>query len=302
MKKNKVLVWGDCILDQYWSGKSTRISPEAPVPIVNINDTNMIAGGAANVALNLSSLGMDVTFVALIGNDRNGDRVSEILESNNISLRLIKPDNYKTITKLRIYSSGQQMIRADFEDTSISPTEDDIKKILIDGIEAFNYLVISDYQKGSIKYSREVIKAAKSHGLEIIVDPKGKSFDKYYGASFITPNLKELEEFVGDISSKEILRTKLKSFAEDINCKGVILTMSEKGILYYENGEFTDFPTNAQEVYDVTGAGDVVISSFTKALSCNKDNISAVKIANKIAGISVKYIGNFVASLDDFDL
>ena len=110
MKKNKVLVWGDCILDQYWSGKSTRISPEAPVPIVNISDTNMIAGGAANVALNLSSLGMDVTFIALVGNDRNGDRISEILESNNISLRLIKPENYKTITKLRVYSSFLHVI------------------------------------------------------------------------------------------------------------------------------------------------------------------------------------------------
>lgn len=228
MSKSKVIVWGDCILDKYWFGDTSRISPEAPVPIVNIEKEDYRLGGAANVAMNLVSLGMDVTFVSVIGKDSNAKIIIDLLEKNNINFKSLEDNSFNTISKLRIYSSGQQMIRADFEDQNFKVEKASIYSHLKSVIDENDFLVISDYDKGAINASKEIISLANENGLKIITDPKGASFEKYRGTSFITPNIKELTDFLGNFSSEEKLYAGLKILLEDIEGEGIILTRSEK--------------------------------------------------------------------------
>lgn len=303
MSKSKVIVWGDCILDRYWFGQTSRISPEAPVPIVNVDNENYRLGGAANVAMNLASLGMDVTFVSAIGDDANGKIIKELLEKSNISFSGLKIKDFKTITKLRIYSYGQQMIRADFEDSNFRIEKEAIYDHIKSLFPENHFLVISDYDKGCINSSQEVINEAKKHGLKVITDPKGKSYEKYRGTNYITPNMKEFTDFVGSFDCEDKLHKALKIFLENINSDGIILTMSEKGILFYDKDHYHQVPADVKEdVYDVTGAGDVVVACFVRSLSEGKSPLDSVKIANKVAGISVGHIGNYVAKKEDMVL
>ena len=270
---------------------------------MNVDNENYRLGGAANVAMNLASLGMDVTFVSAIGDDANGKIIKELLEKSNISFSSLKIKDFKTITKLRIYSYGQQMIRADFEDSNFRIE----KEVIYDHIKSLfpenHFLVISDYDKGCINSSQEVINEAKKHGLKVITDPKGKSYEKYRGTNYITPNMKEFTDFVGSFDCEDKLHKALKIFLENINSDGIILTMSEKGILFYDKDHHHQVPADVKEdVYDVTGAGDVVVACFVRSLSEGKSPLDSVKIANKVAGISVGHIGNYVAKKEDMVL
>ncbi len=290
--KAHVLVVGDLMLDRYWFGATSRISPEAPVPIVHINQSEERPGGAGNVALNLSSLLVDVNLMGIIGNDVEGELLERKLNVANIKTFLQRTSLLPTITKLRVLSQHQQLIRLDFE-----------KKIQYDNQEKFltqyqqlleqnNIVVLSDYGKGTLNSVEDLIAAARKKNVPVLVDPKGNDFRRYKGATIITPNYKEFEAVVGHCHDEKEICQKGKKLIKDLQLKALLVTRGEHGMtLIQQDGDEFHLPAKAREVFDVTGAGDTVIAVLAATIAAGESFKDAVTLANLAAGIVVSRLG-----------
>ncbi|HWQ94547.1 MAG TPA: bifunctional D-glycero-beta-D-manno-heptose-7-phosphate kinase/D-glycero-beta-D-manno-heptose 1-phosphate adenylyltransferase HldE [Gammaproteobacteria bacterium] len=296
----RVLVVGDIMLDRYWHGATARISPEAPVPVVRIEQAVERAGGAGNVALNIAALGAQVTLLGLTGKDEAADILQTQLSAANVNCAFEQVQGYSTITKLRVLSRHQQLIRLDFEDgfTDHIPANlvERFKKLLPQA----DVVVLSDYGKGALRAVGELIELARQAGKRVLVDPKGADFDIYRGATLITPNLAEFETVVGHCRDEQELVAKGEQLRRRLDLHALLITRSERGMtLLCEGTEALHLPAHAREVYDVTGAGDTVVSVLAAALAAGEDYAVATALANAAASIVVGKLGAATVSTDE---
>jgi D-beta-D-heptose 7-phosphate kinase/D-beta-D-heptose 1-phosphate adenosyltransferase len=303
-KTPKVLVVGDLMIDQYLWGKSERISPEAPVQVINIKNESASLGGAGNVISNLKALGAKVDILSVIGECETSNELKQLLKKTKISTKyLITQNDRITSKKNRIIASQQQVIRFDRENTEeISIKSQDLiletfKKI----IEDYEIILLSDYGKGLLTFNLtcSLINIANKHNKKVLVDPKGKNFSKYKGAYLLTPNKKEASE-ASKINIKDdlSLTNALVHLKLEYNLAVSLITLSEEGIAIYDD-KLSIQPTYSKEVYDVTGAGDTVLASLGFALACEYDISSSVKFANLAAGVVVGKIGSATATFNE---
>ena len=289
--KTEVVVVGDVMLDRYLFGSTGRISPEAPVPVVHVHETDDRPGGAANVAVNLASLGVSTRLVGVVGKDDAADSLRAILKSRNIHCDFHAVEDRPTITKTRVQSRGQQLIRLDQENAAAMPG-DEVVKVLKRSIKSANAVVLSDYGKGALADVATMIQVCREAGVPVLVDPKGADFEKYRGASVITPNQSEFELAAGHCRSDEELVSRARKMLDDLNLDALLVTRSEKGMLLLEAGmEPVFLSTRAREVYDVTGAGDTVIATLAGAVASGQGFPAAAALANVAAGLVVRKIG-----------
>jgi len=290
----RILVVGDIMLDSYWFGDTSRISPEAAVPIVHVRQTENRPGGAANVALNISSLGSQVTLLGFTGDDEESEQLENALEEANVDCAFLNVPDLPTINKVRIISRNQQMLRLDFEEKFHAENVDltRLLELYEQLLPNTDLIILSDYAKGTLNLSQELIALAEAHKKPVLVDPKSKDFSIYRGATIITPNLSEFEAAVGQCTSEEEIAIKANKLCEDFNLKAVLVTRGADGMsLFCQNKEPLHLPTKAREVFDVTGAGDTVIGVLGAALAAGNDLASATALANAAAGITVRKLG-----------
>ncbi|MEX2489376.1 MAG: bifunctional D-glycero-beta-D-manno-heptose-7-phosphate kinase/D-glycero-beta-D-manno-heptose 1-phosphate adenylyltransferase HldE [Pseudomonadales bacterium] len=286
-----VLVVGDAMLDRYWHGDALRISAEAPVPVVDITEIEERLGAAANVALNVASLGGRATLVAARGPDESGALLASKLESAGIKSVFYEDDDIKTTTKLRIVSHQQQLVRADFE--QIRALDSNKLLGLVDSVlEGSDALVLSDYDKGLLTDPQSLIRRARQSGVPVLVDPKFKDFEMYRGATIIKPNLLELEKAVGAWVSEKDMVSRCHQLIERLDIEALLLTRHSQGMTLIQRGqEEIHFPARKREVYDVSGAGDTVIAVLASALSAGETLPDSVALANLAAGLVVMQPG-----------
>lgn len=288
----RVLVVGDVMLDCYVHGTTSRISPEAPVPVVRVDHEEARIGGAGNVALNAAVLGAWSGLVGLVGADASADRVDALLRLHGVHFNLQRIEGARTITKQRIVSRQQQLIRLDFED--VFPAWN--AALLLHDFESLlasaDAVVLSDYGKGTLSQAPALIKAARARGLPVVVDPKGHDFERYRGASIVTPNFAEFELVVGPCQTEEQIVVRGEALRLALQLEALLITRSEKGMTLLAHGQPPlHLPTRAQEVFDVTGAGDTVVATLATALGAQVPLTEAVVLANIAAGIVVAKLG-----------
>lgn len=289
--KTHVVVVGDVMLDRYLFGSTDRISPEAPVPVVHVHETDDRPGGAANVAINLASLGVATRLVGVVGSDSAADALREILKSRGIQCDLHTVTDRPTITKTRVQSRGQQLIRLDQEDTA-AMSGDELVGVLKKSVTSAGAVILSDYGKGALSDVAVMISVCREASVPVLVDPKGSDFGKYQGASLITPNQSEFEAVAGECDTEEELVKRARKMLVDLSLDALLITRSEKGMLLLEANEQPVFlSTQSREVYDVTGAGDTVIATLAGAMASGQSLTSAAALANVAAGLVVRKIG-----------
>lgn len=287
-----LLFVGDLMLDQYWQGATGRISPEAPVPVVHVNSQQARPGGAANAALNAKTLDANVSLAGIFGQDEPGNTLTHLIDEAHINNLSIRSDRDQTITKLRILSQNQQMIRADFEAPFSDCSIQELTKQVVDNLAQHDLLVLSDYNKGALSECQMLIQQAKKIGKPVIVDPKGNDFSKYKGATLLTPNLSEFEAVVGPCSDSADILEKAQGMINTLSLEALLITLSENGMLLIDaNGEHHHFNALAKEVYDVTGAGDTVIATLACAMAKGSSLKEAAFLANSAASIVVGKLG-----------
>lgn len=298
LSKIKILVVGDVMLDRYWWGSVTRISPEAPVPIVRLEEKSLVAGGAANVAANLAGLGCTSYLVGVRGNDDEGNQLESVLSESGIDNYLIVPvDGRKTTIKTRIVAHSQHVVRIDQETAEPVPSEtaDQILAQISALIDQYDAIIISDYAKGllSDRLLRGVIELSLVKDKLLVVDPKGIDFTKYSGASVLTPNRREAAEACSlDPSAPDVVARSGKALINKLGVKALLVTEGERGMTLFHNGvESFHLDSWAHEVFDVTGAGDTVIATFTAASAAGYSFVDAAKFANAAAGFVVGRVG-----------
>ena len=295
----KVLVVGDVILDTYCSGIVRRISPEAPVPIIDQEKVLNCLGGAANVALNLSSLGVDVGVMGILGKDSNAQVVMNLLSSAVIKTHMIESGDKPTINKIRVSANSHQLVRIDIEERFDTSSSNRLEELFKDEISNYDVVIFSDYAKGTLDCIANLISISNRYLKISIVDPKGVDFKKYAGASFVTPNLKEFYAVVGKVDDNSFETAALK-LCVDNNIESLLVTKSEKGMaLYSTKYNSLELPTDAKEVFDVTGAGDTVVALLGACLSIGIDVNKAVSLSNKAAGIVVGKAGTSVVTIQE---
>ena len=296
----KTLVVGDVMLDRYWFGSVDRISPEAPVPVLAVNKEEARAGGAANVAHNLLALGAQTNLLSVVGDDEAGREIESIIANYGATTTLQVDASVKTIVKLRMVAQNQQLLRADFDQ---QPSEEVLAQCLTSyeqALDSSDVVVLSDYGKGGLRHVARMIELAKIKQCPVIIDPKGNDYSRYKGATLITPNMKEFEAVVGNVSSETDFSTKAHTLRDELDLEYLLVTRSEKGMsLFSQNGEQLDSPARALEVYDVSGAGDTVIALMSLVMVADLSNAQRLELANTVAGIVVGKLGTAVASIDE---
>ena len=298
-KTKRILVVGDVMLDRYWFGEVNRISPEAPVPVVRVERKEARLGGAANVARNVVSLGIDTALLGVIGQDEAGQEVEAILADSGIQSFLKVDPTISTIVKLRVIGRQQQLIRVDFEE---APNDEILQDKLTQFQQIVNdcdVLILSDYAKGSLVNISAMIQAARALNKIILVDPKGSDFSRYAGATILTPNKSELRQVIGHWRNEEELTQKAQQLRQELSLQALLLTRSEEGMSLYTESEVLHFPTLAREVYDVSGAGDTVIACLAAMLAEGRVLPEAVELANRAGGIVVAKLGTATLSREE---
>lgn len=302
-KNIKIGVVGDLMLDDYIYGTVERISPEAPVPVVNVKEEKFVLGGAANVVNNLASLGAKTICFGVIGNDANGERLLGAFADKKIDVSgLIRDKERTTIVKRRIIGSNQQLLRIDWED--ITPISTFLEYALLRNIESkideLDAVILSDYDKGVLTpmVAKEIVRMCRDRGKIVTVDPKPKNALNYYGATSMTPNRKEAKECLGMERATNIEEVG-KELKKKLQLDNLLLTRSEEGMSLFIEDKIVNIPTFAKEVYDVTGAGDTVISVFTLAAASGVSWHEAAKIANTAAGVVVGKMGTSTVTKDE---
>ncbi|MBW7982683.1 bifunctional D-glycero-beta-D-manno-heptose-7-phosphate kinase/D-glycero-beta-D-manno-heptose 1-phosphate adenylyltransferase HldE, partial [Enterobacillus tribolii] len=292
-----VLVVGDVMLDRYWYGPTSRISPEAPVPVVKVETIEERPGGAANVAMNIASLGANSRLVGLTGIDDAARALSEKLSSVNVKCDFVSVPSHPTITKLRVLSRNQQLIRLDFEEGFSSVDPQPIFERIQQALPALGALILSDYGKGALNSVQQMIALARGAGVPVLIDPKGTDFERYRGATLLTPNLSEFEAVVGRCKDDDDLVARGLKLMKDLELTAFLITRSEQGMTLLQHDKPPlHMPTQAQEVYDVTGAGDTVIGVLATSLAAGTSLEEACFLANAAAGVVVGKLGTSTVS------
>jgi len=300
LQSKKILVVGDMMLDKYIIGEVKRISPEAPVPVVNVREEKYTLGGSNNVAHNLARLGMECYSFGIIGQDSNGQIIKNMLKDKEITPLLIEDKSYTSISKIRVVGAKQQIVRIDYEDIfnqrdlTLEYLKEVLKKYNFDGV------VISDYGKGLCfeGLCQEIIQYCNERGVKVVIDPKGKNWRKYKKAYIITPNLKELQDISGEVinNKDEQIEEKGAKILKKYNLSNLLVTRSEKGISLISHKINKHYPAKALEVYDVSGAGDTVVASLVTCLSNDYSLEDSIKLANLAASFVVSKFGTYAIS------
>jgi rfaE bifunctional protein kinase chain/domain len=296
----RVLVAGDVMLDRYWHGPTSRISPEAPVPVVRVREDEVRPGGAGNVALNAAALGCRATLVGLTGKDEAGRLLAERLAGLGVDCWLETVADAPTITKLRVISRHQQLIRLDFEDAFDPRHGPRVEAALAAGLEGADAVILSDYAKGTLAGVEALIARARAAGKAVIVDPKGDDFTRYRGATVLKPNLAEFEAIAGPCPDEATLVAKATALCADLQLEALLITRSEHGVTLIQRGQpAVHLPTRAREVFDVTGAGDTVSATLGCGLAAGLSLRDATALANLAAGVVVGKLGTASVSVDE---
>lgn len=291
LSRCRVLVVGDVMLDRYWFGAVDRISPEAPVPVVRVSQEQDRLGGAANVALNVTTLGARATLLSMVGQDDAGRRLGKLLTEKGVEAVLGEDPQLQTIVKLRVIGRSQQLLRIDFER---EPTHEALAQLLNDferELQHHDVVVFSDYGKGGLTHVLRMISLARQAGKPVLIDPKGSDFDRYAGATVITPNRAELAEVIGVWPDEATLTQRVQSLKAKLALEAVLLTRSEEGMTLFDAEGEKHEPAHAREVYDVTGAGDTVIATMAAMVACGVPLREAMVYANRAGGIVVGKFG-----------
>jgi rfaE bifunctional protein kinase chain/domain len=299
ISRSRVLVVGDVMLDRYWHGDVGRISPEAPVPVVNIRREESRLGGAANVALNVKTLGGQVTLLSMVGQDDASRVLRHLLKDHNIATELGEDPTIETIVKLRVIGRSQQMMRIDFEkepDHEVLAGMSDRFKSLLD---KHDIVLFSDYGKGGLAHIPRMIEMARQAGKPVLVDPKGSDWARYKGASVLTPNRAELEQVVGSLTSEEQLQERAQVVRQDLMLQALLLTRSEEGMTLFEEGRSYSVPAETREVADITGAGDTVIATMAVMVANGMSMKDAMAWANRAGGLVVAKFGTASLTYDE---
>ncbi len=296
-----VLVAGDVMLDEYWFGPTTRISPEAPVPVVRVTGSEARAGGAANVAANLASLGARTSLTGIVGRDGNAKTLATLMRNQGIAVDFVESARRPTITKLRVLSRNQQLIRLDTEDfftpEDAMPLSGAVERLL----PPASICILSDYGKGSLSQVSVLIGICNKRGVPVLVDPKGTEFTRYRGATVLTPNLAEFEAVVGPVHNEAEIAERGQALREALDIRALVVTLGERGMaVVTADGEPVFLPARARQVFDVTGAGDTVIATLAAGLGAGLTLHDAAAFANLAAGLVVGRIG--VASVTPSEL
>lgn len=295
--KTRILVVGDIMLDRYWHGATDRVSPEAPVPVIRVSRQDDRPGGAANVALNTAALGARTHLLGLVGQDEAANVLRGILNAAGVGCDFSVSETQPTIMKLRAISRNQQLLRMDFEERFSADCSPSIVASVARQIEHCDVLIMSDYAKGTLADSQAIIALAKALGKSVLVDPKGDDYSRYKGATLLTPNMSEFEAVVGKCHSEDQIIERGTALIAALNLECLLITRSEKGMtLLQSDGCEVHFPARSHEVFDVTGAGDTVISTLAAALGAGQAMQNAVAIANMAAGIAIGKLGTYAIS------
>ena len=288
------------MLDRYWHGDTNRISPEAPVPIVRIQECESRPGGAGNVALNLAALGVDVSLYGLVGEDEAASELAEVMKHYSVTAELVSKPDLNTITKLRILSRHQQLIRLDQEkDFATVDCSDLLDRILTD-LAQTSLVILSDYNKGTLaKICPSIIQRCRQLDIPVVIDPKGNHRQRYHQATLLTPNMSEFQQMVGPCQTDAEIEVRGRALIESMQLDALLVTRSEKGMSLIEAERMTNIPSRCLDVYDVTGAGDTVIAVFAAAYASGKSFHAAALLANQAAGIVVGKLGAATVTQDD---
>ncbi|AWK14054.1 bifunctional D-glycero-beta-D-manno-heptose-7-phosphate kinase/D-glycero-beta-D-manno-heptose 1-phosphate adenylyltransferase HldE [Candidatus Fukatsuia symbiotica] len=297
--RGNVLVVGDLMLDRYWYGSTNRISPEAPVPIVKV-DTNSIEerpGGAANVAVNIAALGAFSRVIGLTGTDKAAKVLRSKLKDANVKCNFVELPTHPTNTKLRVLSRHQQLIRLDFEEGFSDVDSQSLFTIIQQGLSDAQVLVLSDYAKGALNDVQRMIQLAREKNIPVLIDPKGSDFESYRGATLLTPNLSEFEAVVGHCKDENEIVIRGMELIKNFAFSALLVTRSEQGMTLLQVGKQPlHFPAQAQDVFDVTGAGDTVIGVLAAALAAGDSLEESCFLANAAAGVVVGKLGTSTVS------
>ena len=295
----RVLVVGDAMLDRYWFGAVDRISPEAPVPVVRVTREEERLGGAANVALNVKTLGAQATLLTVVGNDEPAATLRRLLEEQGVTALLGSDAKLYTIVKLRVIGRAQQLIRIDFENQPdhevLAAMFSDYERVLPEHAA----VLFSDYGKGGLEHIPEMIRQARAAGRPVLIDPKGSDYSRYAGATVITPNRAELAQVIGPWSSEAQLHERAQALRVAHGLDGLLLTRSEDGMSLFDADGHLNVPAQAREVFDVTGAGDTVIATMAAMLACGASLREAMPVANRAGGLVVGKFGTASVSYDE---
>jgi rfaE bifunctional protein kinase chain/domain len=297
--KTKLLVVGDVMLDRYWFGDSDRISPEAPVPVVQVSKVDERLGGAANVARNVAALGANTTILGVVGEDEAGNRIGELLRQSGVNSQLEVDPKVPTTVKLRVIARQQQLIRLDFEET---PSQTALEQKLArfeKALGAADVLVLSDYGKGALSQVAAMIECGRAHNKVILVDPKGEDYEKYRGATLITPNRSELRQVVGRWADEDDLTQRAQELRRSLGIQALLLTRSEEGMSLFTDQGVSHVRAEAREVFDVSGAGDTVIATLAVALAAQWPLDRAMALANRAGGIVVGKLGTATVTSEE---
>ena len=292
----RLLVVGDVMLDRYWFGDVARISPEAPVPVVKVSRSEDRIGGAGNVARNAAALGIQVTLLSVVGADEVGRALAQRIAAEAFAARLHEDADYQTTLKLRVIGRQQQLLRIDFE----APPKQEVLAAKLKDYESLvgdcDVVVLSDYGKGGLAHVAGMIELARRHRKPVLVDPKGEDYERYRGATLLTPNRSEFREVAGGWRNEQELALKAEALRERLALEALLITRSEEGMTLFREEQAFHEPAVAREVYDVSGAGDTVIAVLASAVAAGADYHEAVILANRAAGIVVGKLGTAVVS------
>ena len=297
--KARLLVVGDVMLDRYWFGDTNRISPEAPVPVVQVGKIDERLGGAANVARNVAALGAKTTILGVIGDDEPGRRVTDLLKSSGVDSQLEIDSKVPTTVKLRVIARQQQLIRLDFEETpseaALAHKLERYEKLVGDA----DVVILSDYGKGALGQVALMIEQARAQKKMILVDPKGDDYAKYRGATVLTPNRSELRQVVGQWTTEEDLTKRAQDLRRSLDLEALLLTRSEEGMSLFTDAGVSHVKAQAREVFDVSGAGDTVIGTLAVALAAGWPLERAMALANRAGGIVVGKLGTATVTSEE---
>lgn len=295
----RVLVVGDVMLDRYWFGEVERISPEAPVPVLLVKREQERLGGAANVALNVKTLGGQVTLLSMVGQDEPARRLTDLLQAQGVTAVLGQDPRLQTIVKLRLIGRSQQLMRVDFEQ---EPDHEVLSQMLADferELPRHDVVLFSDYGKGGLAHIPRMIEFARSVGKLVLVDPKGTDYSRYAGASVVTPNRAEMRQVVGAWQDEVDLHRKAEALRADLGLQALLLTRSEDGMSLFQAHSVEHVKAQVREVADVTGAGDTVIATLALMLACGLSMAQAMEIANRAGGLVVSKFGTSTVSYEE---
>lgn len=289
------------MLDQYWFGKVDRISPEAPVPVVAVQRTEVRLGGSANVAHNCARLGASVTLLAVAGHDTNADTIEDLCQRQHIDARLCRDSELQTTVKLRVVGHQQQLLRLDFENPPVPTVLAEIAARFDELVPQADAVIFSDYHKGALNDVQTLIERARALDKVVLVDPKGDDYERYSNATLITPNLSEFRAVVGRVASEDELRAKAETLRRRLSLDKLLVTRSEQGMTLFDTDGIHHQPAKAREVFDVSGAGDTVIATLSVRYATHRDWLRAMHEANVAAGIVVGKLGTAAVTLEELE-